>query len=221
MIQVKLIRNFFMYICSIFQSFLMRLFLFLLCMLAIYLPLFSQEEVEVFQKENGNQTLIVGKNNIDEAIEITLEVASKGFKTEDVFPQKIVLQGKEEKTLATLTCPAKTTCEYGTSISYKKVKNSGKRVTRTTGVQINPTKVNVFTKDDCARCAFVINEFEKNKVVFLELNTTMAPSNNELMFEKLREAGYNEDTIQMPVIIHGGKVYYNIKDLKAFTEKFR
>lgn len=199
----------------------MKPFLFVLFLVAVFSTAFSQEEVEVFQKENGNQTFIVGKNNIDEPVEITLEVASKGFTTTDVFPKKIVLQGKEEKTLASLTCPAKTACEYGTSISYKKVNKPTKRVTRTTGVQINPTKVNVFTKDDCARCAFVIREFEKNKVVFLELNTTLAPSNNELMFEKLKEAGYKEDTIQMPVVVHEGKVYYNIQDLKAFTQKFR
>lgn len=199
----------------------MKPFLFVLFLVAVFSTAFSQEEVEVFQKENGNQTFIVGKNNIDEPVEITLEVASKGFTTNDVFPKKIVLQGKEEKTLASLTCPAKTACEYGTSISYKKVNKPTKRVTRTTGVQINPTKVNVFTKDDCARCAFVIREFEKNKVVFLELNTTLAPSNNELMFEKLKEAGYKEDTIQMPVVVHEGKVYYNIQDLKAFTQKFR
>lgn len=199
----------------------MKPFLIVLFLVGVFSTAFSQEEVEVFQKENGNQTFIVGKNNIDEPVEITLEVASKGFITTDVFPKKIVLQGKEEKTLASLTCPAKTACEYGTSISYKKVNKPTKRVTRTTGVQINPTKVNVFTKDDCARCAFVIREFEKNKVVFLELNTTLAPSNNELMFEKLKEAGYKEDTIQMPVVVHEGKVYYNIQDLKAFTQKFR
>lgn len=199
----------------------MKPFLFVLFLVAVFSPAFSQEEVEVFQKENGNQTLIVGKNNIDEPFEITLDVASKGFTTADIFPKKIVLQGKEEKILASLSCPPKTACEYGTSISYKKVNKPVKRLTRTTGVQINPTKVNVFTKDDCARCAFVISEFEKNKVVFLELNTTLAPSNNELMFENLREAGYKENTIQMPVVIHDGKVYYNIKDLKAFTEKFR
>jgi glutaredoxin len=95
-----------------------------------------------------------------------------------------------------------------------------KRVTRTTGIQINPVKVNVFTKDDCPRCAFVIEELEKNGVVFLELNTTIAPSNNDLMFEKLKEAGYKENNIQMPVVVNKGEVYYNIKDLKTFVKQF-
>ena len=210
-----------MYVCLNIQFTIMKHVLSLLLLFIIPLSVFSQDEVEVFQKEDGNKTMIVGKNNIDEAIEITLEVSFKGFNTEDVFPKKIILQGKEEKTLATLFCPPKTACEYGTSISYKKVNKPNKKVTRTTGVQINPTKVNVFTKDDCARCAYVIEAFEKNKVVFLELNTTIAPSNNDLMFEKLKEAGYTKNNIQMPVVVHEGKVYYNISDLKSFVEKFK
>jgi hypothetical protein len=40
------------------------------------------------------------------------------------------------------------------------------------------------------------------------------------MFEKLKEAGYKENNIQMPVVVNKGQVYYNIKDLKTFVKQF-
>ena len=113
---------------------------------------FSQEDVEVFEKEEGNSTMLVGKNNLDEAVEITLKLTYSGFVTKDTFPLKKVLKAKEEITLVTLNKPPQTECEYSTSVSYKKVANAGKRINRTTGIQINTTKINVFTRDDCARC---------------------------------------------------------------------
>ncbi|MBK6365506.1 MAG: hypothetical protein IPL63_09980 [Saprospiraceae bacterium] len=182
---------------------------------------FSQEDVEVFEKEEGNSTMLVGKNNLDEAVEITLKLTYSGFVTKDTFPLKKVLKAKEEITLVTLNKPPQTECEYSTSVSYKKVANAGKRINRTTGIQINTTKINVFTRDDCARCKFVIDEFEKNKVVYLELNTTLAPSNKELMFEKLKEVGFKGNTVQMPVVVYNGEVFYNITDLQAFVKKYK
>jgi glutaredoxin len=194
----------------------------ILLFFSFFISATAQEEVEVYEKQDGNKVLLMAKNNLDEAVEVTLNVMYKGYTTKDVFPKVIVLKEKEEVIMTTLVIPPGTQCEYGTSVSYKKVnKTQNKRITRTTGVQINPVKVNVFTKDDCARCAFVIEQFEKNNVVFLELNTSIAPSNNELMFEKLKEAGYKDNQIQMPVVVHKGEVFYNIKDLKAFVEKFK
>lgn len=181
----------------------------------------AQDEVEVYEKLENNKVLIMGKNNLNEAIELTLQLQYKGYMSSDVYPKKVVINGGQELVLTTLTNNPKVLCEYGTSVSYKKVNpTQNKRVTRTTGIQINPVKVNVFTKDDCPRCAFVIEELEKNGVVFLELNTTIAPSNNDLMFEKLKEAGYKENNIQMPVVVNKGEVYYNIKDLKTFVKQF-
>lgn len=181
----------------------------------------AQDEVEVYEKLENNKVLIMGKNNLNEAIELTLQLQYKGYISSDVYPKKVVINGGQELVLTTLTNNPKVPCEYGTSVSYKKVNpTQNKRVTRTTGIQINPVKVNVFTKDDCPRCAFVIEELEKNGVVFLELNTTVAPSNNDLMFEKLKEAGYKENNIQMPVVVNKGQVYYNIKDLKTFVKQF-
>lgn len=181
----------------------------------------AQDEVEVYQKEEGNKVFIMGKNNIAEEVEVNINIDYKGYLTDDVYPKKVKLQGGEEKVLTTLTAPPSTACEYSISLTYKKLQSGNKKITRTTGVQINPVKVNVFTKDDCARCQFVVESFEKNKVVYLELNTTIAPDNMDLMFSKLKEVGYNSKEVQMPVVVYKDKVYYNISDLKSFVQQFK
>ena len=181
----------------------------------------TQDEVEVYQKEEGNKILIMGKNNISEEVEVNINIDYKGYRTDDVYPKKVSLKGGEEMVLTTLTAPPATACEYSISLSYKKLKSGNKKITRTTGVQINPMKVNVFTRDGCARCEFVIESFEKNKVVHLELNTTIAPDNMDLMFSKLKEAGYHAKEVQMPVVVYKDKVYYNIDDLKTFVQQFK
>lgn len=181
----------------------------------------AQDEVEVYQKEEGNKVFIMGKNNIAEEVEVNINIDYKGYLTDDVYPKKVKLQGGEELVLTTLTAPSSTACEYSISLTYKKLQSGNKKITRTTGVQINPVKVNVFTKDDCARCQFVVESFEKNKVVYLELNTTIAPDNMDLMFSKLKEVGYNSKEVQMPVVVYKDKVYYNISDLKSFVQQFK
>ncbi|MFZ1703777.1 MAG: hypothetical protein WAT79_05490 [Saprospiraceae bacterium] len=199
----------------------MRFFNLILLIFSILNGVYAQDDVEVVETEDGNKILLVAKNNLIEEIEITLNLTYSGFQTKDQFPKKMNIKGGEEITIATLVRPSGVECEYSTSVSYKKLSMAGKRTTRTTGVQLNPTKINIFTRDDCARCAFVVKDFEKNKLVFLELNTTIAPSNKDLMFEKLQEVGFKETTVQMPVVIYKGEVYYNIKDLKTLAAKFK
>lgn len=192
----------------------------MVCVLFLFSYAKAQDEVEVYQKEEGNKVIIMGKNNLDEEVEVTLKIDYKGYKTSDVYPKMVTLGKKEEKALTTLTAPPNTACEYGISLSYKKKVSGNKKVTRTTGIQINPVKVNVFTRDDCPRCQYVIETFDKNKVVFLELNTTIAPDNLDLMFEKLNANGYKSTQVQMPVVIYKDKIYYNIENLKEFVKQF-
>jgi len=55
-------------------------------------------------------------------------------------------------------------------------------------------------------------------IPFVELNTTIHDPNQQLMFEKLKEAGFSENSVQMPVVWNNGKLEYNIKDLAKWVK---
>jgi len=186
----------------------------------------AQNDIEVVEKKEGENVMLVAINHTDDDIDLTLNLTVKGFVLDEKSPINKQVKAKSELVLVKMTVTPGVECEYQTSISYKRVRKVGDtsskgKVNRTTGIQINTTKINVFTQDGCARCEFLISELEKEKMVFLELNTTIAPTNQDLMFTKLQESGFKGTSVQMPVVVYNDKVHYNIKDLKSFLKELK
>lgn len=183
----------------------------------------QKDDIEIVEERSPNQIKLFGVNNTSEELELTFNLDIIGFTTEEKLPVKSVLKPGQKQFLVTLTAPKGVQCQYNSSISYKKLKKNNPNTSatnhkKTTGVQINPSKINVFTMDGCARCEYVINYLKEKKIPFLELNTTFHLPNNDLMFEKLREAGFKGENVRMPVVVYKNKVDYNIKDLQEFVK---
>lgn len=182
------------------------------------------QEVEILDEQVGSEMVLYVKNLSKNQFEVSVNMDLQGFTTKDKNPIVRNLPGDSTILLTRLVCPEGTACAYSTRLSYKKAAagkpgtgNASKKQ-RTTSIQMNASKVNVFTMEGCSRCEFVINYLEENKIPYTELNTTMHEPNNELMFEKLQETGFKGTSIQMPVVVSKGTVSYNIKDLKTFVK---
>ncbi len=182
------------------------------------------QEVEILDEQVGSEMLLYAKNLSKTQFEISVNIDVQGFTSKDKNPIIRTLQGDSTILLTRLMCPEGTACGYSTRLSYKRSlaattgKDNGTKKQRTTSIQMNNNKINVFTMDGCGRCEFVINYLEENKIPYTELNTTMHEPNNELMFEQLQGAGFTGTSIQMPVVVSQGNVSFNIKDLKAFVK---
>jgi glutaredoxin len=182
------------------------------------------QDIELIEEREDRVVRLYAQNHTDDELDMTLTAQIIGFETKDANPVKKLLGPKAKELLLTLTAPKGVACEYQTSVSYKKVRKpitgtEAGRKNRTTGVELNPTKINVFTQDGCGRCEFVVKYLQDNNIPFLELNTSIHDPNQTKMFEILQEAGFKGNSVQMPVVVQKDKTEYNIKDLASWVKK--
>lgn len=201
----------------------------IICLVCILngVVLAQKEDIEIEEERTASHIKLFGVNNTVDDLNLTFNLDLVGFTTDQNLPVQVVLKPNIRQYLVTLTAPKGVQCQYNSSISYKKIKKqspekaiTGKN-TKTTGTQINPSKINVFTMNGCARCEYVIKYLEDNKIPFLELNTTLHQPNNDLMFEKVKETGFKGENVQMPVIVNKGKVDFNIKNIQDFVKSMK
>jgi glutaredoxin len=200
------------------------LILIIFCFLQI---LVSAQDVEITEENSGSDINLYAVNNSADELDLTFKLELSGCTTNEILPVKKELKPKSRVLLLTINTKSGIECVYNSSVSYQKLRSKdatgqatpGKQ--RMTGIQINTTKLNIFTRDGCGRCEFAINYLDKNKVIYNELNTTIHLPNNDLMFEMLQKAGFKGNTVEMPVIIYNGVTHYNIKDLSNFLKSIK
>ncbi len=185
------------------------------------------KDIEVMEERGLSEIKLYAVNHTDDELDMTFTANLTGFISNETSPLKKMLKPRAKEFLMTLTAPSGVACEYKTSVSYKKVRKEGDvtsgqgKIQRMTSIQMNSNKINVFTQDGCGRCEFVISYLEKNKIPYVELNTTIHQPNQQLMFEKLEAAGFKGNTVQMPVIVQNNKTTYDIKDLSFFVKNLK
>jgi glutaredoxin len=186
----------------------------------------QSKDVELIEERGKSNIQLFAQNNTNDELDITVKADIIGFTTTDKSPINKLLPPKGKVLVLSLTAPPGVSCQYQTSLSYKKVNKAvanslPSNKNRSTGIQINTTKLNVFTQDGCARCEYVIKQLDSLKIPYVELNTSIHAPNKNLMFEKLYESGLKENTVQMPVVLSKGKLEYNIKDLQKWVKTLK
>ncbi len=188
----------------------------------------QNKEIEIIEERGASTIKLFAVNTTTEDLELTFGIQFVGFTVSEKIPVSKLLKPGVKEYLLTLSAPNGVDCEYQTSVTYKKLRkpqnnlelgNDG--VIRTTGIKLNPDKINVFTQDGCSRCKFIISYLEENKIPFVELNTSLHQPNQDLMFSKLEEVGFKGSNVQMPVIVSKGKTDYNISSLADYTNKIK
>ncbi|MBK8519087.1 MAG: hypothetical protein IPL55_23220 [Saprospiraceae bacterium] len=193
-----------------------------------YVSAFGQkQDIEIIEERSDSEIKLFAINNTSDDLEMEFRLRFTGFTTNEKFPIVIVLKNGNKEYLVTLKATVGIDCEYSTSVSYKKIAKAEKPdnaqtgVRKMTGIQLNPEKINVFTKDGCSRCEYVINYLQTNNIPYLELNISIHNPNLDLMFEKMEEFGFKETNVRMPVVISRNKLDYNIGDLPGFVKNLK
>jgi glutaredoxin len=204
-----------------------RFRLLMMCFLLPFVDIYAQtQDIELIEEREDLVVKLYAQNNTDDELDMTLTAQIVGFETKDANPVKKILGSRAKELVLTLTAPKGVTCEYQTSVSYKKVRKQVTKAepnakSRMTGTDINPSKINVFTQDGCGRCEFVVKYLKDNNIPFLELNTSIHDPNQTKMFEILQIAGFKGNSVQMPVVVNKGKTEYNIKDLTHWVKTIK
>ncbi len=204
----------------------MRINLIIIYLLFFALSAIGQNDIELIEEHEGNQVLVYVKNNRNDAVEITISADIKGFTTNALFPYKQKIDANNKVWAFTLTETIGIENSYRFNVSYSVPKQvvaeqAPTDKSRLTDISLDVSKVNIFTKDGCGRCAAALKYLTENNIPFNDLNTTIHRPNNALMFEKLGEAGFTSGSVTMPVIVYKDSVYYNIKDLTAILKSFK
>lgn len=183
------------------------------------------QDIELIEERTMYGVDLYAQNNTNDDLDITITATLTGFTTPDKNPANLILKKNSKQKVFTLNAPMGVSCEYQTSVSYKKLRKlmpgAVTNQSRTTAIQMNTNKINVFTQDGCGRCEYVIKYLTDMNIPFVELNTTIHDPNQALMFEKLGEAGFDGNSVQMPVVWYKGKLEYNIKDLTKWVQTLK
>lgn len=203
----------------------MRMFLVTFCSFLSTFTSVAQNDIDLTEERKDNKVLIYAQNNRKEAVELTISADIKGFTSDKTFPYKININANSKVWILTLTEAKGVENSYHFNLSYsipKQIISEGtiSDKTRFTDIELDPSIVNIFTKDGCGRCAFAVKYLTDNKIKFNELNTTVHHPNNAMMFDKLEAAGFKGGSVTMPVIVYKDKVYYNIQDMAAIFKSF-
>jgi glutaredoxin len=197
---------------------------FLLGVFVLHSSILSQD-IELLEERTMHGVELYAQNNTSDDLDITITATLTGFTTPDKNPANLILKKNSKQKVFTFNAPMGVSCEYQTSVSYKKLRKltpaSQASQSRTTAIQMNTNKINVFTQDGCGRCEYVVKYLTDMNIPFVELNTTIHDPNQALMFQKLGEAGFEGNSVQMPVVWNKGKLEYNINDLPKWVKTLK
>ena len=193
-------------------------------MMASSLMFGQNKDIEILKSEEGNEITYYAKSNVREVMTVEMNVEGSGFTTSVPLPVKAELSAFEKKELVKIILDASGNSSY--NVSFKQYKGSVKPQQNASTQK--PTLSNealnrgivVFSKDGCGKCTYAKNYFKEKGKAFTELNISKNESDEQLMWDKLKEAGFSGGTVQTPVIVVDGKVHYNM-DLKSFLSNIK
>lgn len=183
----------------------------------------AQQEVSLSEERMDNQVYVYAENNSNSTVELKILAEIHGYTAEVSFPYTVRVDANSKALAFVLTQISGVEQSYNLSVSYSvpranPIKATSTEHSKTTGIEINPSKINIFTKDGCGRCSFATKYLNDKNIPYLELNTSIHYPNSTLMFNKLEEAGFKGGSVTMPVIVYQDKVYYNISNIAELLE---
>lgn len=188
---------------------------------------FAQQDVELMDVKQDNEVLLYAQNNRSEEVEITLHADIKGYTSSVSIPHTMKIATKTREKVLTLTPTQEIEHGYQFSVSYNLPgKYSIREITpvqthiqsQSVSTEIDPSKIYIFSKNGCGRCALVTKYLKDKTIGYIELNTSEQQSNNRFMFDQLEKSGFKGGSVTMPVILYKNKVHYNIPDLTALLK---
>ncbi len=220
-------------IMKILSSTLLFLFLFTLG--------FSQKnDIEVFEKKEGNKNLVFARNTGKVSYLVTLTINAKGMEVTPSMKVEAVIPAGYMKEMATLQPLPGESWSYGYDVTFMEYSGSLPKSTSTTPdtsntinsvpsissktstppqTGLSDAAIIVYTQAGCGRCSFVKKEMKSKEIAFEEVDVNSGSPEANDMWVQLRNSGFTGTSVTMPVVRVNGKYHYNIKDLPGFVGK--
>ena len=202
----------------------------------------QQKPVTITQKQEGNQIVLIAKNNAEYDMKFTLNITSSGLAFDRELPVVDRVNIGEEKKVLTMTgIPGQqATFKYNLKPealgveevvvsqeikpkSFKAVvansaKHHAAKARRNVKSKIDTLLVSIFTRIDCEECEVGLDHLKKGGEKYKEFKTSNSISNEQLMWDALYVYGKKEGKVKLPIYAVGGKIFYNIPDLDFHLE---
>lgn len=201
----------------------------------------QKSDVEVYEKKDGNKTLIMARNTGTSEYKVKVTIKSEGM---DVSPSSIVevsLPGGFMKEMASVTPRAGELWSYSYDVAISRTVSKTttatpsptpeiqKQTTTTAAVPktisaspvLSDASIILYAKPGCGRCTFAKKQLNNLGVAYEEVNTQSDSPEVSNMWSQLREQGFKGGSVTMPVIRVNGQYHYDIKDLESFIGKLK
>lgn len=204
----------------------------------------QDQDIQIFEKKDGNKNIVVARNIGKVSYLVTLSIQASGMDVTPGIEVEAVVPAGFMKELATLTPRPGQAWTYGYDVSF--VEYTGQAIKAAPKAEPESTPeaqpsssgttakisastpspstgqsdaaVVIYTQEGCGRCAFVRKEMTAKGITYREVDVNSGTPEVNEMWKKLREGGFNGDSVTMPVVSLKGKLHYNIKDLQGFVD---
>jgi len=198
------------------------------------------EDIQVFERKEGNKVIVVARNVGKVAYEVTVAIEAKGMKVTPGLQVSAVIPAGYMKDMATLEPIPGQGWSYGYEVSFMEssgtppsdpVREESPATTSDAAAPVTsqaspPASLStaplvIYTQAGCGRCAMVRRELTSRGVQFEEVDVNSGSPEVNAMWMKLRENGFKGNSVTMPVVRYQGSYHYDIKDLRGFVDSIK
>lgn len=199
----------------------------------------QQNDIEVFEKKDGNKNIVIARNVGKVSYTVTLKIEAKGMDVTPGMAVEAVVPAGYMKEMATLTPRPGEAWSYGYEVSFLEytgtpVKTTSPGTTKNDAAPATPATpkpatpqapktelskapIIVYSQVGCGRCSFVKKEMKAKDIAFEEVDVNSGSPEVNNMWKQLRDGGFTGESVTMPVVKVNGQLHYNIKDLAGFV----
>ena len=223
------------------KNFDMKLSILLLAAVLISGSIYAQgNDIEIFEKKDGNKNIVMARNVGKISYLVTLNIKAEGMIVSPGIEVEGVVPAGYMKELATLEPKPGVSWSYGYDVSFIEYRgastttstNSKEAVLNSSDADVevpipsgqtdlSDAPIIVYTREGCSRCSFVKKEMKKNQIEFEEVDVNGGSAEADNMWKLLRDTGFTGNTVTMPVVKINGELHYNIKDLAGFIGEIK
>ena len=188
----------------------------------------QSEKLEIKEERKGNSITFFAKSYTRELLEVEFDIEGKGFVSNKELPMKFSISNMQKKEIATITRVPGENLEYTVNYTYgnslpaniKPKEKIDMTPKETPQADLSEEELKsglvLFTQKTCGRCIYATNFLLENNIPFRQLDVNTNKANSHLMWKILVDAGFNEKSIQMPVILVDGKWAKNTADIQTY-----
>lgn len=220
----------------------MKHFVLLVAALLLHLSGYSQKnDIEIFEKKDGNKNIVVARNIGKVSYLVTLSINSKGMNVTPGAEVEAVVPAGFMKEMATLVPRPGESWSYGYDVSFTEYAGEPLKTNPAGPGQpeapmtpsvtpaapsapkaaLSSAPIIVYTQAGCGRCSSVKSQMKAKGIVYEEVDVNSGSPEVANMWKQLRDGGFTGDSVTMPVVKVNGKLHYNIKDLTGFVSSLK